>query len=465
MTQAGQYAELPSLARPPARVFVGGQGARLAPEGAPRLPGSKYYTLRYLLNALLAEGESVVHAPALSDDTAVLVRAMRALGAEARWERGSDDAWALHVRGCGGRPARPANGMIQAGNAGAALRLLLGIGALLPDVRFETNHPESLGRRPNADLLDALRALGLEVEAREPGGLPPITLRGGPPIGGAVSVSGARSSQYLSALLYLGPLLRDGLDITVTDGLRSAPLIRMSLRALAEAGVRVDASADLLRFTIPGGQRFQPREYRTPGDMPSTAALVAAARALDAPLRLAGLAPADEGARALVAALDTLDVPLAERPDEANGRTLATLGGARNTVAPVRELDCDPIIDSVPALVALACMTPGETRFINGANLRLKESDRIGDLCAELARAGADVTPLSDGVIARGQLDGIAGGVSVNAHDDHRLAQALAIIAIRSRAGLTIDGADAVAKSYPWFYDDLRRMGAQIEAR
>ena len=116
---------------------------------------------------------------------------MRALGAVARWERDSDGAWALRVDGCGGRPERPADGVIHAGNAGAALRLLLGIGALLPEVRFETDHPDSLGRRPNADLLDALRALGVKVEAREPGGLLPITLRGGPPFGGAVSVSGA----------------------------------------------------------------------------------------------------------------------------------------------------------------------------------------------------------------------------------------------------------------------------------
>ncbi len=466
MAESGQYAELPSLSRPPERVFVGGRGARLTPTGAPRLPGSKYYTLRYLLNALLAEGESVIHALALSDDTAVLVRAMRALGADARWEREDSGAWALRARGCGGRPARPADGVIQAGNAGAALRLLLGAGALLPEVRFETDHPDSLGRRPNADLLNALRALGLAAEAREPGGLLPITLRGGPPEGGAVSVSGAHSSQYLSALLYLGPLLRDGLDITVTGGLRSAALVRVTLRALAEAGVRVEASDDLTRFTVPGGQRFQPRAYQTPGDTPSTAALVAAARALGAPLRLAGLAWADADARALVAALDALGVPLAERPGEENGGALAIPGGGvTGQPGDIRELDCDPIIDSVPALVALASLTPGETRFLNGANLRAKESDRIGDLCAELARAGADVTELRDGVIARGRPEGIAGGVTVHAHDDHRLAQALAIVAIHSRDGLTIADAVAVAKSYPWFYDDLRRMGALVEAR
>ncbi len=141
------------------------------------------------------------------------------------------------VTGCGGRPSVPPGGVIQAGNAGAVLRFLLGIGALLPEVRFETDHPGSLGRRPNADLLAALESLGIAVESQGPDGLLPITLRGGPPRGGAVSVSGARSSQYASALLYLAPLLPDGLDLTITDDLRSAPLLRATLRTLGEAGI------------------------------------------------------------------------------------------------------------------------------------------------------------------------------------------------------------------------------------
>jgi 3-phosphoshikimate 1-carboxyvinyltransferase len=125
-------------------------------------------------------------------------------------------------------------------------------------------------------------------------------------------------------------------------------------------------------------------------------------------------------------------------------------------------LDSDPLIDSVPVLVALACFAEGVTRFENAANLRLKESDRIGDLCTELQRAGCTVWPYDDGIIVRGQPGGIAGGVTVDAHDDHRLAQALALVALRSRDGLTITGADAVAKSYPAFFDDLRRFGAEV---
>ena len=459
-------APLPPIPAPPRVVRVRGPASRPPiPIAAPRPPGSKYYTLRYLLNALLADGESVVRGPALSDDTAVLVRALRALGAAVVWEPHAHDPsnWQLRVRGTGGRLRAPPGGVIQAGNAGAVLRLLLGIGALLPRVRFETDHPGSLGRRPNADLLAALAALGLTIQTGEPDGRLPITLVGGPPLGGAVAVSGARSSQYLSALLYLAPLLPRGLDITVTETLRSAPLVRATLRALDEAGIAVEAAADLMRFHVPGSQMFQPRVYDVPGDGPSAAALVCAALALGTPLRLERLDGEADDVRALVAALRALGAPLIATPDDADdsGGALAVVGDARLTGATV---DGDGCIDSVPALVAAACSAAGASRFENVATLRLKESDRIGDLAAELNRAGGDVTPLADAILVHGRPEGITGGATVDAHDDHRLAQALAIAALRARDGLTITGADAVAKSYPWFFDDLARMGAEVTA-
>lgn len=458
-----EAALLPPIPAPPRVVRVRGPATALppAPAAAPHPPGSKYYTLRYLLNALLADGESVVRGPALSDDTAVLVRALRALGAGVVWEPHANDpsGWQLRVYGTGGRLRAPPDGVIQAGNAGAVLRLLIGIAAVLPRARFETDHPGSLGRRPNADLLAALSMLGLTVQAGEPDGLLPITLAGGPPLGGAVAVSGARSSQYLSALLYLAPLLPRGLDITVMETLRSAPLVYATLRALGEAGIAVAAAPDLMRFHVPGGQTFESRVYDVPGDGPSAAALVCAALTLGTSLRLERLDAEADDVYALVAALRALGAPLTATPAASTDGALAVAGNARLAGAVV---DGDACIDSVPALVAAACSAAGTSRFENVATLRLKESDRIGDLAAELNRAGGDVTPLADAILVRGQPAGIAGGATVDAHDDHRLAQALAIAALRARAGLTITGADAVAKSYPWFFDDLVRMGAEV---
>jgi 3-phosphoshikimate 1-carboxyvinyltransferase len=474
-------AALPPLPAPPRAVHVAAPLASAVPASAAAaantttivLPGSKYLTLRYLLSAFLAAGTSWVRAPALAEDTAVLVTALRMLGGRLTWEAEPEPAarndhsaptWSLRVGGVDGRPRTPREALGM-GNAGAVLRLLLGIGALLPKACFETDHPDSLGRRPNADLLAALRQLGLDVTAREPGGLLPITLHGGPPVGGAVSVSGARSSQYLSALLYLAPLLPRGLEIRVTEDLRSAPLVRATLAALAAAGIAVTAAPDLRAFSVPGDQRYAARDYTIPGDLPSAAALAASVLVLRRPVTLVGLAADDEGAPEVLAALTALGARSSASPAGRAPHAPAV------SIAPRREkgraaemvrLDADAIIDSVPVLAAAACLRPGETRFERAGTLRLKESDRIGDLCAELSRAGADVTAEDDAIVVRGQPRGLAGGVTVAGHDDHRLVQALAIAALGSPAGLTITGADAVAKSYPGFFADLARLGARI---
>lgn len=435
----------------PARVFVRG-GVPLERAVRLPLPGAKYYTLRYLLAALLADGVSLVRNPARSDDTVALVRSLRALGADVTETQIAGD-WALRITGTGGQLSQPPDNTLAVGNAGAVLRLLLGIGGLLPEITFTTDHPDSLGRRPNADLLAALAQLGVTADAAGPDGLLPITLRGGAPAGGAVTVSGARSSQYLSALLYLAPLLPQGLRITVTDGLRSADIVRATLRVLAEAGIQVEAAADLRAFAIAGGQIYRPLDVAVPGDAPSAAALAVASLVLGRPVHLASLDASLPESTALLAALEALGAPLTLTDGVLTVGAGATLHAVR--------LDGDPLIDSVPVLVAAACFAEGESRFENVANLRLKESDRIGDLCAELRHAGCDAQPFDDAIVVRGQPGGIVGGATVDAHDDHRLAQALALVALRSRHGLTITGADTVAKSYPSFFEDLRLLGAE----
>lgn len=221
----------------------------------------------------------------------------------------------------------------------------------------------------------------------------------------------------------------------------------------------MNAADDLLRFSVPGSQTYRAGVYDVPGDGPSAAALIAATLAARAPLRLTRLDTREDDVRALLAALDALGAPITLAPDGGGLVRLTLDADARLRGA---RIDGDACIDSVPALVAAACFAEGESRFENVATLRLKESDRIGDLCAELRKAGCDVDPLPDAIVVRGRPEGIAGGVTVEGHDDHRLAQALAIVALRSTGGLTIAGADAVAKSYPWFYEDLTLMGAEV---
>ncbi len=422
--------------------------------GTPRLPSSKYYTLRYVLAAALADGVSTAAFPAASDDSEALFRGCRALGAELTWE--DDKQSVLRVRGWG-RPRRSEPVIVNVGNAGAVLRLLLGLGALLPDIIFVTDYPQSLGKRPNRELLETLTMLGATCEGNGPDGYLPITIHGGALHGGRVTVSGARSSQFLSSLLYLGPLLDEPLEIVVIDALKSHMFVQMTLNVLREAGIVIEHDADLRHFSIAGRQRYQPCSYSVPGDYPSAAALMAAcavARDPASELRLERLRPGGEDGEALIRAFVAMGAHITR-----DGETLIMRGG--RALQGIR-MDGDTAIDCIPALVAAACFAEGESVFYNIETLHYKESDRINDLCRELRKAGGTVVPQRDAIIVQGQPDGIAGGVSVDGHADHRLVMALAVAALGSQDGLLVWDAEHVAKSYPHFFQDLRDLGVPV---
>ena len=422
-------------------------------QGTPRLPASKYYTLRYVLAAALADGNSTISYPAESEDSEALYRGCRALGAELRWE---DEArHVLRVRGAG-RPQREEPITVNVGNAGAVLRLLLGLGALLQEVTFVSDYPQSLGKRPNRELLDTLTLLGATCVGNGPDGCLPVTLRGGKLHGGQVTISGARSSQFLSSLLFLGPLIGEPLEISVVDDLKSQMFIQMTLNVLQEAGIAVEHDEMLRRFFV-AQQHYQPRNYVIPGDYPAAAAWLAACTVMTdaaSTLRMERLRPGEAIGEALLQALLAMGADITRE-----GETLIARGGRRLHGI---QMNGDSAIDCIPALVAAACFAEGESVFYNIETLHYKESDRIDDLCAELRHAGCTVKPQRDAIIVQGRPDDVEGGVSVDGHADHRLLMALAIVALRSRQGLTIHGTEHAAKSYPHFFDDLRGLGAAV---
>lgn len=438
-----------------------GEKRHIAPtsllRGNPTLPSSKYYTLRYLLAATLADGESIVSFPAESDDSEALFRCCKALGAELNWSDSQERM--LRIQGVG-RPHSTEAVTINVGNAGAVLRLVLGISALLPEVTFVTDHPQSLGKRPNRELLEALTALGAVCTGTGSEGYLPITIRGGDLHGGRVTISGARSSQYLSSLLFLASVIGEAVEITVVDDLKSQALIHVTLNVLKEAGILVEHDAALRHFSIAAGQRYQPREYSVPGDYPSAAALLSACAVATDPaseVTLPRLRPDEEVGVELVQALQAMGADLL-----VDGETVRLRGGRRLRGI---EMDGDSVIDCIPALVAAACFAAGESVFYNIESLHYKESDRINDLCMELRRAGCIVTPRNDAIIVRGQPQGIEGGVVVDGHSDHRLLMALAIVGLRSHRGLTLTGTEHIAKSYPRFFEDLQRLGVEVQVR
>ena len=437
------------------------QTVRIHPSGPLRgtiaPPSSKYHTLRYILAAFLAPGVSTVNYPAISDDTEVLLNACIQLGAKITTTRQADGRHVLTIEGTGGNIDVPLNGLLDVGNAGAVLRLLLGIGALSPEtITFTTPYPASLGRRPNADLLHALSQLGVSIESETKEGTLPVSIRGGNLRGGKVSISGKNSSQYISSLLFLAPLLPEGLEITIVDGLTSASFIDLTIRILEEAGIKVITREQHRQYVVPGGQPYQPKAYTIPGDYPSAAALIAAVALAKGEITIMNLPPGDTDGESILRGFGKMSVQIERIGNTISAHVPASLRGI--------SLDGNLTIDSVPVIAAAACFAQSLSRIYNVANLRLKESDRINDLAAELNKVGCRVTPLPDALdISPPGAEGVHGGVQVDGHADHRLIQALAIVGLGSQQPVTIEYAGHIGKSYPAFFDDLIALGANIE--
>ncbi|RTE03595.1 3-phosphoshikimate 1-carboxyvinyltransferase [Paenibacillus whitsoniae] len=408
---------------------------------------SKNYTTRYLLIGALAEGTSTIYYPAHSEDSDAMRRCVRDLGAIIE-----EDDEKIVITGFGKHPKHVSE--LNVGNAGAVLRFLMSIAAFCPDLTFVNTYPESLGKRPHDDLIDTLQQMGVEVEHNN--GRLPITIKGGKPRGGKLTVSGNVSSQFLSSLLFMTPLLEEDTEIEVLHDLKSKIIVGQTLEVMQQAGIVVHASDDLMHYRIPGGQSYQAKEYVIQGDYPGSAAILAAAAVTNSDVRVLRLEEnSKQGEKACVDVLRAMGVNLTHD----NG--VVHVRGNQQLVA--GEFDGDHFTDAVLAMVAAAVFAKGTSRFYNVENLRYKECDRITDYLNELRKAGADVEERQAEIIVHGKPEGVTGGVEINAHFDHRVIMALTVVGLRSEKGLTIRDAHHVAKSYPQYFDHLRSIGAKVE--
>ena len=418
--------------------------------GSLRAQPSKNYTTRYLLAAALSEGEVRVIGVATSEDAGAMLRCLADWGAGVELIGDELTGTDAVIRGFGARPT--AGVTLNPGNAGAVARFLMGVSALTEQTTFVTDYPDSLGRRPQGDLLEALERLGARVLSSA--GRLPITISG-PVRGGPALISADKSSQYASALIFLAPLLPGGLELRLSGDIKSRAPLRQTLDTLAAFGIRATASADLSRIDIPGGQRYSAGRVTVPGDYPGSAAILAAAASLPGEVRLSNLREHDlQGEREAVDVLREMGADIERAGD------ILTVRGGRPLRAVTR--DGDGFTDAVQALSAAAAAAEGTTTWENIYTLRLKECDRISDTRRELEKLGLHVTETDDSLSITG-AGPIAGGVTVDGHGDHRMIMLLTLIGLRARSPITITGAHHIRKSYPQFFRHLESLGAKFE--
>ncbi|WP_288922279.1 bifunctional 3-phosphoshikimate 1-carboxyvinyltransferase/cytidylate kinase [uncultured Ottowia sp.] len=429
-----------------------------AVQGRVRLPGSKSISNRVLLLAALSEGATRVRGLLDSDDTRVMLQALAQMGCGVRRADGRADE--VLIEGLGGRaPASPTR--LFLGNAGTAMRPLTAALALLGG-EHELSGVARMHERPIGDLVAALRRLGCRIEELGQPGFPPLRIAeaaGVPPLAldAPVRVRGDVSSQFLTALLLALPLAAREREVTVqVEGeLISRPYIHITLALLERFGVAVQRQG-WERFVIPEGSRYQsPGEVLVEADA-SSASYFIAAGALSAPEGGEGLVIEGLGLDAVQGDIRFVEAARLMGADVQGGSGWLR---ARRGAWPLKavDLDCNHIPDAAMTLAMMALYADGPSTLRNIASWRVKETDRIAAMTAELRKLGAAVEEGADFI--RITPPALAGGwraASICTYDDHRMAMCASLAAFNPAAlPVRVQDPKCVAKTFPDYFETL----------
>jgi 3-phosphoshikimate 1-carboxyvinyltransferase len=426
--------------------------------GKARLPGSKSISNRVLLLAALSQGKTAIHAVLASDDTAVMLSALKQLGCNI-----AQTGDTVFVDGLGGRLIHKKSQLFM-GNAGTAMRPLTAALAMLGG-EYELSGVARMHERPIGDLVDALRQLGCQIDYLGKVGYPPLRLLGHKPGGltlhQPIRIRGDVSSQFLTALLMALPLVADqDICIEVIGELISRPYIEITLNLLAKFGIQVRRDG-WQRFTIPAGSQYQsPGDIHVEGDASSASYFIAlgaiAARSTDAEcIEISGVgADSIQGDIRFIDAARMMGAQIDSSPN-----SLRISRGKPGTGWPLRaiDLDCNHIPDAAMTLAVMALYAEGTTTLRNIASWRVKETDRIAAMACELRKLGAVVEESSDSIkITPPATIADWKSASIHTYDDHRMAMCFSLAAFNpAQRSIRILDPKCVAKTYPDYFEDL----------
>ena len=416
--------------------------------GSVHLPGSKSISNRVLLLAALSEGRTTVHDLLASDDTAVMLAALRQLGCTVA-QSGNSAA----IDGLGGQLTQR-HAKLYLGNAGTAMRPLTAALALLGG-DFELSGVPRMHERPIGDLVDALRGLGCAIDYLGEDGFPPLRIRTGQlALDAPIRVRGDVSSQFLTALLLALPIVatRD-IHIDVVGELISRPYIEITLNLLARFGIAVQRDG-WQRFTIPAGSRYRsPGEIHVEGDASSASYFIALGA-------IAEPAKGQNGIEVVGVGADSIQGDI--RFVEAARMMGAHIDSTPNTLRISRgawplkaiDLDCNHIPDAAMTLAVMALYADGTTTLSNIASWRVKETDRIAAMACELRKLGASVEEGADFIRITPPIQWHT--AAIHTYDDHRVAMCFSLAAFNpARLPVRILDPKCVAKTFPDYFEAL----------
>jgi len=405
-----------------------------------KVPGSKSYTQRALIIGALAKGKSFLRNALLSEDTECLIEALGSLGSEIL---NKDDD--IIINGTSGNITNPGR-QVYLGNNGTAMRFLTGLVSLGKGVFTLAGDPR-LCERPIKPLLDALKILGVDARSKNGRNSPPVVVHAKGLRGGRVTLADIDSSQYVSSLLICAPFAEKDTVIELQGHIPSLPYIDMTMEVMKEFGVEV-ISKPPNRYSVKSAQRYEGRRYRIEGDVSSASYFFLAAALCRGRVRVHNINPRTlQGDIGLLPIMERLGCTVIREDN-----WVEVVGGELTPGEHIFDLGDMP--DMVPTLSILAAVRRGRTVIKNVSHLRIKESNRLEALVTELRKTGVRTEERDDGLVIDGNRPR---GAEIETYDDHRIAMSFAILGLVI-PGIKIRDGNCVNKSFPGFWEELKKM-------
>ena len=402
-------------------------------------PPSKSHTHRAFLLAAMAKGESVITNPLMSADTKDTLKACKAMGAEVYESSNSVTIHGgdLHAPDC----------IVDTGNSGTTMRLYTGICSMF-DSDVTITGDESLRKRPMGPLLDALSQAGVTCTSNN--GLPPVTLKG-PNNGGTIHIDGGVSSQYISSLMLVSPMLSSNTDIIVDGNMVSTPYLDVTSNMMCLFGAKVSRKDNV--FSIEGNIGYTPCDYSVPSDF-SSAAFPLVAGALGGEVTVTGMDMSDpQGDKAIIDIIRQCGCEV----DIDDTRITSRSGHIRGC-----DIDLGMVPDLFPITAILLATAEGDSRLYGAPQLKYKESNRIETVVNLINSIGGSAEGTDDGCIIHG-TPRLKGG-RIAHRGDHRLMMCAAIASLVCDGPVIMDDVECCAVSYPDFLDQMKSLGMIMEA-
>lgn len=403
-------------------------------------PPSKSHTHRAFFFAAMADGTSVISHPLISSDTKATLNACKLMGAETKF---------LHdgrISISGGKLHAPKI-TVDADNSGTTMRIFTGLCSMF-DEPVTITGDESLLKRPMGPLLKTLEQSGIECVST--GGFPPITVKG-PNKGGVMKINGSVSSQFITSLLMVSPMLEKPSEIIVEGSMVSGPYLDVTISMMRLFGASASRKNNVFDVECTG---YKPYDYIVPSDF-SSAAFPLVAGALGGKVTVTGMDLNDpQGDKVIVDILRKAGCYVIIDGSEIT----AEKGKLRGC-----EIDLGKAPDLFPIVAVMLSVAEGDSRLYGAPQLKFKESNRIETVVNLINSIGGSAEPTDDGCIIHGKPEGLVGGKIVH-KGDHRLMMSAAVASLVCEGPVIMDDVECCAVSYPDFIDQMRELGMRSEA-